>query len=170
MPKDSRAWRGRAISPGERREFAAQFLELFYPVHYKIGIRIEDGMRGGRLSRHQVAVLWLIRTEGEGGAEIRRKDIERAMQSWFEIQSSAISKLLRSLTRAPLDLVEIFEDPQSGREKRVRLTAKGHTEIDRIVAAGRAFIASMVEHLSAKDAKAGVRFLAKVSQIIEVVD
>ncbi len=158
------------ISRAKRSELAAQFLELFYPVHYKIGMRIEDGMRGGRLSRHQVAVLWLIRTEGEDGAEIRRKDIERAMRSWFEVQSSAISKLIRSLTKAPLDLVEIFEDAHSGREKRVRLTAKGHAEIDRIVAAGCNFIASMVDHLSAKDAKEGVRFLAKVSQIIEIVD
>jgi len=92
----------------------------------------------------------LIRTEGERGAEIRRKDIERAMRRWFEIKSSAISKLIRSLARPPLDLVEIFEDAHSGREKRVRLTAKGHAEIDRIFAAGRDFIASMVEHLSAK--------------------
>lgn len=127
-------------------------------------------MRAGRLSRHQVAVLWLIRTEGERGAELRRKDIERAMQSWFEIQSSAISKVLRSLARPPLDLVEIFEDPDSGREKRVRLTAKGHSEIERIVAAGREFIASMVDHLSQRDAAEGVRFLAKVSQIIEALD
>ncbi len=161
--------RARAIPPVKKAQFAADFLELFYPVHYKIGMKIEDGMRGGRLSRHQVAVLWLIRTEGDEGTEIRRKDIERAMGSWFEIKSSAISKVIRSLTRPPLDLVEIFEDAESGREKRVRLTAKGHTEIDRIVVAGREFIASMVEHLSVDDAKAGVRFLAKVSQIVEIV-
>ena len=169
MPQKPEKPRSRAISPAKRDQFAADFLELFYPVHYKIGMKIEDGMRGGRLTRHQVAVLWLIRTEGEGGAEIRRKDIERAMGSWFEIKSSAVSKLIRSLTRPPLDLVDIFEDADSGREKRVRLTAKGHAEIDRIVAAGRTFIADMVEHLSAGDAKDGVRFLARVSQIIELV-
>ena len=36
---------------------AYQFLELYYPIHYKAGIKVEDAMRGGQLGRHQVAIL-----------------------------------------------------------------------------------------------------------------
>ncbi len=155
--------------PAKRHHYSAAFLELFYPVHYRIGIGIEDAMRQGRLTRHEVAVLWLIRTEGVDGAELRRKDIERALTSWFEIQSSAISKLIRGLTKPPLALVELFEDPENGREKRVRLTEAGHDEINAIMKAGTEFIETMVDHLTEDTAKEGVDFLSKVSEIIELL-
>ena len=64
---------------------AAELLELFYPVHYKGGMALEDAMRGGRLSRKQVAILWLIRSEGGQGRRMRRKEIERLrhlMENW----------------------------------------------------------------------------------------
>lgn len=150
-------------------ESAKQFLDLFYPVHYKVGIGIEDALRGGRLTRHQVAILWLIRSEGEGGRSISRKEIERSITRWFELRNSAISKSLRAMARAPLSLLDILEHPDSGRERQVVLTAKGLREIERMVDQGQRFIQTMVDHLSADEAAQGVHFLARVSAIIELV-
>jgi len=150
-------------------EAAKEFLDLFYPVHYKIGIGIEDALRGGRLSRHQVAILWLIRSAGEGGRTIPRKEIERSITRWFELRNSAISKTLRVMAREPLGLLEIREHPLSGREREVILTAKGAREIERMVDEGRRFIQTMVNHLSTAEATHGVHFLTRVSSVIDVV-
>lgn len=155
--------------PREREDFSRQFLDLFYPVHYRIGIGIEDAMRRGKLTRHQVAVMWLMRTEGSADGELRRKDVERRLTDWFEIQNSAVSKTLRSLSRGPDPLIDIVEDPDSAREKRVRLTDAGREEIDALIDAGTRFIERMVDHLTANDSEEGVRFLSKVSDIIEIV-
>jgi len=43
------------------------------------------------------------------GKRMRRKDIERSLQTWFEVSSSAITKALRSMARPPLGLVQIVE-------------------------------------------------------------
>lgn len=150
-------------------EPAKDFLELFYPVHYKIGIGIEDALRGGRLTRHQVAILWLIRSAGEGGRSITRKEIERSITRWFELRNSAISKALRAMAAAPLSLLEIREHPTSGRERQVVLTYKGIREIEHMVEDGRRFIQTMVDHLTAAEAAQGVHFLTRVSTIIDEV-
>lgn len=149
---------------------AKEFLDLFYPVHYKIGIGIEDALRGGRLTRHQVAILWMIHSEGEGGRSIPRKQIERSITRWFELRNSAISKSLRAMARAPLGLLEISEHPLSGREKQVTLTAKGAREIERMIDQGRRFIQTMVDQLNGTEAAQGVHFLTRVSGIIDLVD
>ncbi len=148
---------------------AKDFVELFYPVHYKIGIGIEDALRGGRLSRHQVAILWLIRNEGEGGRSLARKEIERSITRWFEIGNSAISKTLRVMARPPFKLLDVRVHPESGREREVVLTARGVTEIDQMVVRGQAFVQLMVNHLSVPEALDGVHFLTRVSDIIDRV-
>ena len=150
-------------------ESAREFLDLFYPVHYKVGIGIEDALRGGRLTRHQVAILWLIRSEGEGGRSISRKEIERSITRWFELRNSAISKSLRAMARPPLGLLDILEHPTSGRERQVVLTAKGLREIERMVDEGQRFIQTMVDHLAAEEASQGVHFLGRVSAIIDLI-
>lgn len=160
---------GRTAATPPVSDAAKEFLDLFYPVHYKVGIGIEDALRGGKLTRHQVAILWLIRSEGEGGRSIPRKEIERLITRWFEIRNSAISKSLRVMARAPLGLLEIREHPLSGRERQVVLTAKGAREIERMIDEGRRFIQTMVDHLSATEAAQGVHFLTRVSAIIDVV-
>ncbi len=172
--KPARRTRSTAASTGGTAqapisEAAKEFLDLFYPVHYKIGIGIEDALRGGRLSRHQVAILWLIRSAGEGGRTIPRKEIERSITRWFELRNSAISKTLRGMAREPLGLLEIREHPLSGREREVILTSKGAREIERMVDEGRRFIQTMVNHLSGTEAAQGVHFLTRVSSVIDVV-
>lgn len=165
---EPKATNGAAPSPVS--DSAKAFLDLFYPVHYKVGIGIEDALRGGRLTRHQVAILWLIRSEGEGGRSIARKQIERSITRWFELRNSAISKSLRVMAKPPLALLEIQEHPLSGREKQVVLTLKGARELDRMIEQGRRFIQSMVDHLNGVEAQQGVHFLSRVSSIIERVD
>jgi hypothetical protein len=102
-----------------------ELLELFYPVHYKIGFAFEDGMRLGQLTRNQAAILWLIHYEGIERRCMRRKDIERSLKTWFEVSSSGITKALRGMSRPSLALLKILEDPDSAREKQVILTSKG---------------------------------------------
>lgn len=149
---------------------ASAFLDLFYPVHYKIGIGIEDALRGGWLTRHQVAILWLIRSEGQDADCLPRKHIERALTRWFEIGNSAISKTLRAMAREPYGLVEIREHPLSGREREVVLTDRGREEITQMVERGRRFIQTMVDHLNGLEAEQGVSFLTRVSDIIDRVE
>lgn len=157
-------------APAPVSESAVAFLDLFYPVHYKIGIGIEDALRGGRLTRHQVAILWLIRSEGEDGQRISRKQIEISITRWFELQNSSISKALRAMAREPLSMVEIREHPRSGREREVLLTETGLREIQQMIERGQKFIQTMVDHLSPKEAEQGVHFLSRVSDIIDWVD
>ena len=54
-------------------QHAAELLELFYPIHYRGNMAVEDAMRG-KLTRKEAAIIWLIRSAGEEGSEMRRKE------------------------------------------------------------------------------------------------
>jgi DNA-binding MarR family transcriptional regulator len=149
--------------PDVRRDF----LELFYPIQYKIGLALEDALRLGQLTRKQVVILWLIRCEGEGGRSMNRKDIQIMLTSWFEVSNSTITKALRSMARPPLGLVRVLEDPHSGRQKKIVLTAKGERFIDEMVERGRAFIEPVVARISAEEAETGLHFLKKWIATVE---
>ena len=87
------------------KDAATRFLEFYYPIHYKAGVRVEDAMRGDDLGRHQVAILWLIHSEGADGTCMSRKDIEQHLRLWFDVSSAAITKALRAMASAPLNLL-----------------------------------------------------------------
>lgn len=152
-----------------RPESLSAFLELFYPIHYTVGIAIEDTLRSGVLTRHQTAVLWHIHSRGEDGRVMRRKDVERALQSWFEITSSAVSKAIRSLAKPPHGMLELAEDPQSGREKTIRLTPRGERFILQMIENGRALMKAMVDHMTEDEINEGVNFLSRVTEIFETL-
>jgi len=154
-----------AESPTERR--VTELLELFYPVHYKTGIAFEDAMRHGKLTRKQTAILWLIHSEGIAGRQMRRKAIERSLQTWFEVSSSAITKALRGMSRPPLSLLKIVEDPDSAREKQVVLTAKGERFLEIMVAEGRRLIRGMVDQLTEAEVDGGIVYLRKATKVFE---
>lgn len=141
---------------------AADLLELFYPVHYKSNMALEDAMRG-RLTRKQAAIVWLIRSEGMNGQGMRRKDIERLLQDWFDVSSPAITKALRAMARPPLELVRVIESADSGREKRVFLTPKGERFLRRMVERGRNFLLEILrrlaERLPDREIDYGINFL-----------
>ena len=47
----------RKIHPMANAELAGEILELFYPVHYQVGMALEDQLRQRRLTRKQAAIL-----------------------------------------------------------------------------------------------------------------
>jgi DNA-binding MarR family transcriptional regulator len=144
-----------------------EFLEFFYPIHYRVGMALEDTLRLGKLTRKQVTILWLIRSEGQRGRQIQRKRIEQLLSSWFEISSSAITKALRAMARPPMNLIHLTEDPHSGREKQVSLTPKGERFVRTMVETGRQFIEDLAGSFRPEELRQGINFLRRVSDIIE---
>lgn len=137
---------------------AADLLELFYSVHYRGNMAVEDAMRA-ELTRKQAAILWLIRSAGDNGRRMRRKEVVLRLQDWFDVSSPAITQALRRMARPPLALVRLVEDADSGREKRVILTAKGERFILTMVERGRDFLRKVVEQLPEDQANMGIEFL-----------
>ena len=119
-------------APQARRAAVAELMEFFYPVHYEIGTALEDVVRADALSRQQAASLWLIRSQGKNGTVISRKEIEINLRRWFEVTSAAVTRSLRAMMRPPLELIEMIEDPTSGRQKLVVLTPKGRAFLDSV--------------------------------------
>jgi DNA-binding MarR family transcriptional regulator len=144
----------------ERRtdQYAAALLELFYPIHYRGNMAVEDAMRGP-LTRKEAAIIWLIRSAGEGGLEMRRKQIVARLQNWFEVSSPAVTKALRHMMRPPFSLVRLVEDADSAREKRVRLTPQGQRFVLEMVARGRDFLRQVVEQIPEKQVREGIAYL-----------
>ena len=91
----------KSSSPAERH--AAGLLELFYPVHYRGNMAVEEAMRG-ELSRKQAAILWLIRSAGSEGRSMRRKEIVLRLQDWFDVSSPAITQALRRMASPSMGL------------------------------------------------------------------
>jgi len=145
----------------KRKQASNDFLDLFFPIHYLVGMQIEDALKCGVLTRQQACLLWTIHTRGVDGRKMRRKDIASALASWYE----AISKSLRALSKAPLNLITMTEDPENGREKFVTLTPRGVQFVESMMRNGSAFLDTMVERLSDDEIKAGVHFLARVTEI-----
>lgn len=153
----------------DRSQAARAFLDQFFPVHYLIGMQVEDALRCGELTRQQACILWTIRMRGENGVTMRRKDIEAELSSWYEVTSSAISKSLRAMTKPPIDLLYMTEDPASGREKLVSLTPKGQKYVERMIASACGYIDEIVEHLTDRDIESGLAFFRRLSEIHEIL-
>lgn len=145
---------------------AAEFLEFFYPVHYQIGKALEDELRNNQLTRKQVAILWLLRSEGGPDGRLRRKDIQRLIGTWFEISSPSITRALRAMSRPPLRLVQLSEDPVSGREKMVMLTPEGKRFLTTMAEKGKQLLRPLLAHFSADEIRTGVQFFRRGVSII----
>jgi DNA-binding MarR family transcriptional regulator len=156
-----------AAKPSDVPGAALRFLEYYYPIHYKAGIGVEDALRGGVLNRHQVAMLWLIHSEGKDGREMDRKAIERSLESWFEISSAAITKALRAMAQPPLALIRLVENPNSGREKIVILTPKGEAHMTKMIADGEAYVQRIIDHMSDEEIRQGLHFFNRISEIVD---
>lgn len=142
-------------------------MSLFLPIHYRIGIGFEETLRCGQLSRKQVAILWLMRAEGGPEGSMRRKDIERLLASWFETSSSTITRSLAALERAPLKLVRVLGDRDSGREKRVILTPKGEQFLSGMAAEGRIFTQKLLDGMPRQEIQEMVRLMQKAIAVLE---
>jgi len=149
---------------------AGSFLELFYPIHYAIGMQVEDALRGsGELDRHQTVVMWLLRSEGlhNGGNSMRRKEIERCLTTWYDITSSTVSKALRSLAKPPHNFIVISEDPESGREKLVTVTPAGKRYYKRMVENASAFIKLATDRMSVEENSMGIHIMQRISEVFQ---
>jgi len=153
--------------PSAEEDLAAALMGLFLPIHYRIGVGFEETLRCGQLSRKQVAILWLMRAEGGPEGSMRRKDIERLLASWFETSSSTITRSLAALARPPLKLVRVREDPDSGREKRVILTAKGEQFLAGMTAEGRTFAQKLLDGMPRQEIREMVRLMQKAVDVLE---
>jgi DNA-binding MarR family transcriptional regulator len=145
---------------------ALQLLELYYPIHYQAGIGVEDALRGNELSRHQVAILWLLHSQGEERVRMNRKAIVRALENWFEISNAAITKAIRGMARPPLALVALQEDPRSGREQIVTLTAKGEKHLAAMIERGTAYVQWIVDQMEDRQIVEGIAFFEKIRDVV----
>lgn len=154
----------------DRPAAALALLGFFYPIHYKAGIKVEDALRDkgvmGELGRHQVAVLWHIHSAGENGTMMRRKDIEQSLRSWFDISSAAITKAIRAMASPPLSLVVQEEDPNSAREKIVRLTPKGAKHIAAMMDRGVDVIEQIMAPMDEATIREGIKFFQAITNSI----
>src|SRR6516225_1101918 len=155
---DSRPQQEMTEKAEKAEQHAAELLELFYPIHYRGNMAVEDAMRG-KLTRKEAAIIWLIRSAGEGGIEMRRKEIVARLQDWFDVSSPAVTKALRHMARPPLSLVRLVEDAASGREKRVRLTTQGQRFVLGMITRGQDFLYKVVEQLPDQQVRDGIEFL-----------
>ena len=154
----------------KHEDAARHFLELFYPIHYAIGMQVEDALRcGGELDRHQTVIMWLLRSEAvtNGGSSMRRKDIERRLISWYDITSSTVSKALRALAKPPHSFIVISEDPNSGREKLVTVTPAGRRYYKRMVDNATAFIKLATDRMSVEEISMGVHMFKTISDTFQ---
>lgn len=155
--------RGKAATKGLEgppRALVGDLLNFFYPIHYRIGMDLETVMCQGRISRKQAAILWLIHSRAEADGWVRRKEIETRLATWFEMSNSNVSKLLRELSKPPLSLVAQVENPESGREKVVRLTTLGEEFVDGMVQASVDYLGEQLSHLTGDELRWGVDFFA----------
>jgi DNA-binding MarR family transcriptional regulator len=150
-----------------REGAAAELMEFFYPVHYEIGTALEDVVRADVLSRQQAASLWLIRSQGEDGYRMRRKDIEAYVRRWFEVTSAAVSRSLRGIMRPPQALIEISEDPRSGREKLVTLTPKGKAFLDSVAARATMVLAELIEEVPPEVVDAAIVYFGHLTRAFQ---
>ena len=149
-----------------RDEAPRELLELFYPIHYTVGMVIEDTLRTSKvLNRQQTVILWLIRSQGENGKVMGRKHIEKAMTTWFEITGSSVSKALRALAKPPLGLVVINEHPESGREKLVKLTPKGERFVATMFENGKSLIKRATDKMTQDEINSGIHFFTIIRDI-----
>ena len=141
---------------------AAELLEILYFVHDK-GISAIGATMRGRLSRTQAAILWLIRSEGEDARGMLRKDVARRLHNWFDLGSPAITNALQALAQPPLRLVRLIGNADSGREKKVLLTAKGERFVSTMAERGQRIVQELIadlgRNLSDDEIAAGMEFL-----------
>ncbi len=153
--------------PISRDNAPLNFLKLFYPFHYAVGMAVEKQLSGGTLNRHQTVILWIIKSKGKDGRTLPRKVIEQLIGEWYDLGSPAISKVLRKMAQPPLELIAIEESANSGREKSISLTDAGTATINEMIARTEKFIAQISGKLTDDQIINGMDFMERVGEIVE---
>lgn len=124
----------------------------------------------GELTRKQAAIMWLIHSAGsDSGRSMRRKEIVARLQDWFDVTSPAVTQALRQMANPPFGLVRLVEDAQSGREKRVVLTARGERFLAGMVERGCDYLRRLAVRLPEDQVSEGVKFLRAAIAAFEQV-
>lgn len=149
--------------PGVRAgaPFGTRLMRYFYPVHYQLGMEMEQAMSQGRVDRMQAAMLWLIHAKGEG-EWVSRKDVLENLSNWFELSEAKISRLMRSLSSDPFHFLLIAESPNSGRQKIIKLTEDGEAFVAGMTKAAMAYLDRRLSHLSVGERENALDFMAKI--------
>lgn len=142
--------------------YSEGFIELFFPIHYQIGMALEATMCGRRLTRSQGAALLLIDAEADAQGHISQKDLSGLMHEQQQLGTSAVSKILRELAREPLKLIEQKESSHSGREKVLSLTSKGMAVVDAMKRDGCAYLEQLFAHVPDMALETGLNFFREV--------
>ena len=96
---------------------------------------------------------------------MERKLIEQTLKDWLEITSSSVSKAIRSLTDPPLNILTINENPASGREKIVCLTAEGKKVVQDMLSNGRDYLQDLIAELSEEEIDMVISIFARTHEI-----
>lgn len=138
--------------------FIEDLLSYFYPVHYRLGMEMEAAMCQGRVDRKQSALLWFVHSRTADVGWVRRKEVEAELSSWFEISNPKMSRMIRGLTTKELPLLELAENPASGREKMLRLTPAGRVFVEGMIDAAVRFLQARLGHVPSDQLAWGLRF------------
>ncbi|MDB5577827.1 MAG: hypothetical protein JWR80_3003 [Bradyrhizobium sp.] len=149
------------LEEAPERTFARDVLAYFYPVHYRMGMEMEQAMSLGRVDRKQAAMLWLIHSRTTGGGWLRRKEVEAELLGWFDISNSKISRIMGDLSRGPMKLIESAETPDSGREKMLRLTSEGQTFVEDMIDAAVELLKTKMGDVSLDEQRFGLAFFER---------
>lgn len=152
-------WKDYKAVPYSQELAPRLFLDYFYPIHFSIGMRIEQSLMScGRLDRHQTVIMWILRSESmrNDSDTISRKEVVRLMTNWYDITSSMVSKALRGLAKEPLHYITLSEDPNSGREKLIKITPEGLAHCDRMIESATSLIKGITDQMSEDENKMGV--------------
>ncbi|WP_428630094.1 MarR family winged helix-turn-helix transcriptional regulator [Sphingopyxis sp.] len=141
--------------------FGTRLMHYFYPVHYQLGMEMEQAMSQGRVDRMQAAMLWIIHAKGAGGW-VARKDVFEHLSRWFELSEAKISRLLRALSSAPLNFIEVVESPESARQKIIQLTCEGAQFVESMTAAAVGYLDQRLAHLSPDERAEALEFMYRV--------
>jgi DNA-binding MarR family transcriptional regulator len=71
------------------------------------------------------------------------------------------------MMRPPLELIEIIEDPRSGREKLVTLTPKGRAFLDSVAAQATTVLAELIEDVSPELADSAIDYFGHLTRGFE---
>ncbi|HEY7339741.1 MAG TPA: helix-turn-helix domain-containing GNAT family N-acetyltransferase [Ktedonobacterales bacterium] len=121
---------------------------------------LNDHFLGRDLSLGEARLLWEIGSEGEGkaGAEIR------ALRARLALDSAYVSRLLRTLERHGLVVVE--PSLQDRRVRRVKLTAAGRAERAELDHRAEGFARALLEPLSASQQTRLAEAMAEVERLL----
>ena len=141
------------------RHTLRELLGFFYPIHYQVGLELEQRICRDHLSRQQAAIIWMIASEAGPHGLIRRRQVDMTINNWFSIRKSRVTQLIAELEKPPLSLVQQVANPDSGREKLVGLTDAGREYHQMMVEAGLDYFAEILSHISEEELVNGMTFL-----------